>query len=89
MYGVLYLEAKDADGDNVLVGYPAVRLSTHFGAHSPVNQGPARVEVLVGRLKGRQYAPTFLDAGVAPTSDNHFVPLTNTPAPLYFGASNG
>ena len=89
MYGVIYLQAKDADDDNVLVGYPAVRLSTHYGAHSPTNQGPARVEVLVGRLKGRQYAPSFLEAGVAPTADNQFVPLTNTPAPLYYGETNG
>lgn len=90
MYGVLYVQAQDADGDSVLAGYPAVRLSTHYGAHSPNNQGPARVEILVGRLKGRQFAPTFLEPGVAPTADNQFVPLTDTPQPLYYGGnSNG
>ena len=85
MFGVLYLQAPDVDGDTVLVGYPAVRVSTHFGAHTPSNHGPSRVEILVGRLRGRQYVPTFLEAGETPTASNQFVPLTPAPNPMYFG----
>ena len=88
MFGTLYLSAVDCEGDNVLVGYPAVRLSTHCGAHTPHNHGPLRVEILVGRLKGRQFVPTFLEIGATPTDSNQFVPLTETPTHLYFGASN-
>jgi hypothetical protein len=87
MFGVIYLQAKDCDGDDVLVGYPAVRLSTHCGAHTPHNHGPRRVEIIVGRLKGRQYVPTFLQAGETPTASNQFVPLTDSPSPMYYGGT--
>jgi len=88
MFGVIYLQAQDGDGDTVLVGYPAVRCSTHQGAHTPQNHGPNRVEILVGRLKGRLYNPTFLEAGSTPTGSNQFVPLTDSPQAMYFGANN-
>jgi len=85
MFGVLYVSAQDCEGANVLVGYPACMLSTHCGAHGKANHGPARVEILVGRLKGRQFAPEFLEAGEIPSGSNQFVPLTDSPSPLYFG----
>lgn len=86
MFGVLYVSAQDCDGATVLVGYPAVRVSTHCGAHTHANYGPSRVEILVGRLKGRQFAPEFLNAGDQPTASNQFVPLTDSPNPLYYGS---
>jgi|11_taG_2_1085331.scaffolds.fasta_scaffold50758_3 hypothetical protein len=85
MFGVLYVQAHDAEGDLVLVGYPAVRLSTHYGANTPHNHGPKKVEIIVGRLKGRQYSPQFLESGSTPTASNQFIPLTESPAPMYYG----
>ena len=85
MFGVLYIQAQDGEGDFVLVGYPAVRLSTHYGATTPQNHGPKKVEIIVGRLKGRQYSPQFLEAGSTPTASNQFVPLTDSPVPMYYG----
>jgi hypothetical protein len=86
MFGILYLQGVDCDGDNVLIGYPAVRISTHCGGHTPHNHGPSRVEVLAGRFKGRQFAPTFLEAGVEASASNQFMPLTATPNHMYFGS---
>jgi len=85
MYGVLYVQAQDGEGDTVLVGYPAVRVSTHYGATTPHNHGPKKVEIIVGRLRGRQFSPTFLEVGSVPTAPNQFVPLTDSPSPLYYG----
>ena len=88
MFGVLYIQAEDTEGDVVLAGYPAVRVSTHYGANTPHNQGPSCVEIIVGRLKGRQFKPTFLQAGTTPTGSNQFVPLTDSPNPMYYGVTN-
>jgi len=87
MFGVLYIQAQDVDGDEVLVGYPAVRCSTHYGANTPTNHGPKKVEIIIGRLQGRQYSPQFLEAGATPTESNQFIPLTGTPSPLYYGGA--
>ena len=84
MFGVLYVQAEDLDGDMVLVGYPAVRLSTHYGAHGIGNKGPAVVEVITGRLAGRRFTPTFLQMGATPSGGEQFVPLTDLPDTLYF-----
>lgn len=88
MFGVIYLQGQDTEGDYVLVGYPAVRCSTHQGGHSPQNHGPLRVEILVGRLKGRQYTPVFLEPGSVPTASNQFVPLTDSPQAMYIQGNN-
>jgi hypothetical protein len=85
MFGTLYIQAEDLDGDLVLVGYPAVRISTHYGAHGVSNKGPAFVEIITGRLKGRQFRPIFLEPGATPNGSEQFVPCTHAPNTFYFG----
>lgn len=85
MFGVLYVRAKDLDGADVLVGYPAVVVSTHYGAHGISNRGPSQVEILSGRLKGRTFTPVFIEPNALPTGDEQFAPLTAMPPVMYYG----
>lgn len=87
MFGILYVRAKDLDGSDVLVGYPAVVVSTHYGAHGLSNGGPATVEVLTGRLRGRVFSPTFIEPNTLPSAELQFSPLTALPSVLYYKPS--